>query len=60
MAVIAHCVFTEGKHCSHFIDAVALRQSQESMDALAQLSRTAGVGLLETAIALRAGEGAEL
>jgi hypothetical protein len=37
IAVSAHGLFTERKHFSHFTDALALSQSQESMDALDQL-----------------------
>ena len=60
IAIIAHGLFTERKHFSHFTGLLALSQSQESIDALDQLERTAGEGLLETAIELLAGEGAEL
>ena len=60
MAVIAPGLCPEGKPCSHFTDALALSQSQESLEALDQLERTAGVGLLETAREWRASEGTAL
>jgi hypothetical protein len=53
-------VLTEREHLSHGADALALSQGQEGMDAFNQFQRTAGIGLLETTIELRAGEGAQV
>jgi hypothetical protein len=60
MAVITHGLRTESAHLSHVANALALSQGQEGMDALDQLQRTAGIGLLETTIELLAGEGAKV
>jgi hypothetical protein len=60
IAVITHGLLTEREHLSHGADALALSQGQEGMEALNQFQRTAGIGLLETTIELRAGEGAQV
>ena len=60
ISVITNGLLTQRQHVSHFADALALSQGQQGMDAFDQFQRTAGIGLLETAIELLAGERAEL
>jgi uncharacterized protein YacL len=56
MTVIAHRLLTESQHLGDLTDAQVLSQGKQGMDALDELQRAIGVGLLETAIELLAGE----
>jgi hypothetical protein len=60
VAVIAHSLLPESKPLGDLVDVLALSESQESMKAFDQFQRAAGIGLLETALELLAGERAEL
>ena len=60
LAVLTHGLLPAPEPLSHVADAVALRQGEEGREAFDQLQRTAGLGLLETPIALLAGEGAQV
>ena len=60
IAVIANSLLPKRQHISHVADTVTVRQTQEGMEALDQCQRTTGVGLLETALEVLAGERAEL
>ncbi len=56
MTVIANRLLTERQHLGDLTDAQVLSQGKQGMDAFAELQRAIGVGLLETAIELLAGE----
>jgi len=49
-------LLTERQHLGDLTDAQVLSQGKQGMDAFDELQRAIGVGLLETAIELLAGE----
>ena len=52
--------FAQAQHGGDFLDAPNLSQSEQGMDAFDQPERTAGVGLLKTAIELLARKGTQV
>jgi hypothetical protein len=57
--VIANGLFAQAQHGGDFLDAHVLGQSEQRVDTFNQPERTAGMGLLQTAIELLAREGTE-
>ena len=60
MAGITDGLLPAREHRSHVADALALRQAQEGLEALAQWQSTAGIALLQTTLEWLAGEGAQV
>ena len=56
VSVVANGLLTESQQFSYFADTLTLRQDQERMDTFDQFQGTAGIGFLEAAIELFAGE----
>jgi hypothetical protein len=60
LSVVTNSLLTETQHVGYFADALTLSEGQQSLDAFDQFQGAAGIGFLEAAIELLAGERAEL